>query len=54
MLDSSTVSSDQTALLWLDAHGDFNTPELTRSGFVDGMALAVACGCALTTLFRDG
>src|SRR5215212_2206523 len=24
------------ALVWLDAHGDFNTPESTRSGFVDG------------------
>src|SRR5262245_38510016 len=25
---------------WLDAHGDFHTPETTQSGFVDGMALA--------------
>jgi arginase len=30
--------------LWLDAHGDFHTPETTRSGFVDGMALAVVAG----------
>jgi arginase len=29
---------------WLDAHGDFHTPETTRSGFVDGMALAVVAG----------
>src|SRR5207253_2124442 len=29
---------------WLDAHGDFHTPETTTSGFVDGMALAVAAG----------
>jgi arginase len=29
---------------WLDAHGDFHTPETTPSGFVDGMALAVAAG----------
>jgi arginase len=29
---------------WLDAHGDFHTPETTLSGFVDGMALAAACG----------
>jgi arginase len=34
----------QTALAWFDGHGDFNTPETTRSGFLDGMALAVATG----------
>lgn len=31
-------------LVWLDAHGDFNTPETTQSGFVGGMPLAFACG----------
>jgi arginase len=31
-------------VLWLDAHGDFNTPETTRSGFLDGMGLAVLTG----------
>ena len=30
--------------LWLDAHGDFNTPETTPSGFLGGMCLAGACG----------
>jgi arginase len=25
------------AIIWLDAHGDFNTPETTISGFLDGM-----------------
>lgn len=30
--------------MWLDAHGDFNTPETTRSGFLDGMALAMLTG----------
>jgi arginase len=29
------------AVLWFDAHGDFNTPETTTSGFLDGMAIAV-------------
>jgi arginase len=29
---------------WLDAHGDFNTPETTVGGFLDGMALAMATG----------
>lgn len=31
-------------VLWLDAHGDFNTPESTPSGFLGGMCLAAACG----------
>jgi arginase len=29
---------------WLDAHGDFNTPDTTPSGFLGGMCLAAACG----------
>jgi arginase len=32
------------AVLWLDAHADLNTPETTRSGMLDGMALAIATG----------
>ena len=31
-------------LIWMDAHGDFNTPETTPSGNIHGMALAVALG----------
>jgi arginase family enzyme len=31
-------------VLWLDAHGDFNTPGTTTSGFLGGMCLAAACG----------
>lgn len=31
-------------LLWLDAHGDFNTPETTVSGFIGGMPLAMLVG----------
>jgi len=30
--------------LWVDAHGDFNTPESTPSGNIHGMSLAIACG----------
>jgi arginase len=30
--------------LWIDAHGDFNTPATTPSGFLGGMCLAAACG----------
>jgi len=35
---------DDLAVVWLDAHGDFNTPETTRSGFLDGMALSILTG----------
>lgn len=31
-------------LIWMDAHGDFNTPDTTPSGNIHGMALAVALG----------
>jgi arginase family enzyme len=31
-------------VLWLDAHGDYNTPSTTPSGFLGGMPLAGACG----------
>lgn len=31
-------------LIWLDAHGDFNTWETTPSGFLGGMPLAMAVG----------
>jgi len=34
----------QVRVLWLDAHGDFNTPETTGSGYLGGMCLAGACG----------
>jgi arginase family enzyme len=31
-------------LLWFDAHGDFNTPDTTSSGYLGGMVLAGVCG----------
>ncbi len=31
-------------IIWLDTHGDFNTPETSISGFFDGMGLAAAAG----------
>lgn len=38
------VKQDALGLVWFDGHGDFNTPETTISGFLDGMALAIATG----------
>lgn len=34
-------------VVWLDAHGDFNTPKTTVSGGLFGMPLAVCAGLAL-------
>src|SRR5690606_8729880 len=31
-------------LVWIDAHGDFNTPETSRSQFLGGMPLAMIAG----------
>ena len=33
-----------TGIVWLDAHGDFNTPETSVSGLLEGMSLAAATG----------
>lgn len=40
------LDTTQTAIVWFDAHGDFNTPQTTPSGFLDGMPLAMATGRA--------
>lgn len=42
----AVTPNDQSAIgvIWLDAHADFNTPETTTSGFLDGMALAALSG----------
>lgn len=38
------LGSDRTGVVWFDSHGDFNTPETSRSGMLDGMAGAVISG----------
>src|SRR5215467_3530482 len=42
----------EIAVVWLDAHGDFNTPAITISGYLGGMALAMLAGRA-PELFAD-
>lgn len=34
----------RVGMIWLDAHGDFNTPEEDSAGFLDGQGLAMAVG----------
>jgi len=36
--------SSPVGVIWLDAHADFNTPDTTTSGFIDGTALATLTG----------
>ena len=40
----SGADPEGLGVVWFDAHGDFNTPETTTTGFIDGMGLAIAVG----------
>lgn len=40
------------AVVWFDAHGDFNTPQTTPSGFLGGMPLAMLVGRGDQTLMQ--
>ncbi|HMG97250.1 MAG TPA: arginase family protein, partial [Gemmatimonadaceae bacterium] len=44
------LGAQSTGVAWFDAHGDFNTPETTRSGFLDGTAVAMITGRCWTQL----
>lgn len=46
----SGLGSAEVGVLWFDSHGDFNTPETTRGGFLDGMALAALTGRCWSSL----
>ena len=37
-------------VIWFDAHGDFNEPETSPSGYLDGMGLSVLTGSAWQAL----
>jgi arginase len=41
-------------VVWVDAHGDVNTPETSPTGNVHGMVLAAALGLAGDSFRRDG
>src|SRR5579859_3129828 len=38
------LDTQKTGIIWFDAHGEFNTPDTTLSGFLDGMGLATITG----------
>ncbi len=43
-LQTAYGAEARIGLLWLDAHGDFNTPSTTMSGMLGGMPVAVVAG----------
>jgi arginase len=51
---SGLAASGSGGVLWLDAHGDLNTPETTPSGNVHGMPLAAVLGVCGESFSNDG
>ena len=47
-------SGKQLRVLWLDAHADFNTHDVTPSGNIHGMPVACLCGIGPEALTRLG
>lgn len=48
-----SLETQRIGLLWLDAHGDFNTPQTSYSQMLGGMPVAVAAGLAWPA-WREG
>lgn len=42
----------RVGLIWIDAHGDFNTPETSLSGMMGGMPVAISTGLCLHHIRR--
>jgi arginase len=40
----ATYPPSRTGVVWFDAHADFNTPDTTATGFLDGTALSAVTG----------
>jgi arginase len=38
------LDEESPAVVWFDAHGDFNTPDSSIDGYFDGMGLAIVTG----------
>lgn len=51
----AAVSADEpVGVIWVDAHGDFNTPETSPSGNIHGMPLAILVGDGPESLVNLG
>ena len=40
----TVAGAGELGVVWFDAHGDFNTPQTSSTGFLDGMSLAALTG----------
>ena len=49
-LQLSAPPDPRLGMIWIDAHGDFNTPETTLSGMLSGMPVAIVTGLCLHRL----
>ena len=52
-LQQALGAAAKIGLIWLDAHGDINTPQSTLTGSYGGMPVAVCAGLAFPT-WREG
>ena len=52
-LRHSAAPPARIGLVWIDAHGDYNTPETTLSGMLGGMPVAIAAGDGLERMRRQ-
>jgi arginase len=48
------TDNTQKGIIWIDAHGDFNTPETSKSGNIHGMPLATLLGKGYNELVNLG
>ena len=54
LVGMAKVRGGAGGVVWVDAHGDLNTPATSPSGNVHGMVLAAALGLAGDSFSRDG
>jgi arginase len=52
-LQMSASPYPRLGMIWIDAHGDFNTPETTLSGMLSGMPVAIVTGLCLHRLRKQ-
>jgi arginase len=50
---SAGSPSPRLGMIWIDAHGDCNTPDTTLSGMLSGMPVAIASGLCLDRLRKQ-
>lgn len=51
---AALAQEDSVGLIWIDAHGDFNTPDSSPSGNIHGMPVAVLIGEGAEKLVNVG